>query len=130
MSKRHWPLRRAAAFLRGQLAREVKLRHVPTIGFEAETSFDYASHINDLLHDPAVARDLPNGFALDLRDGDDEDDEDDDDDDEDNGNQVEYEEDDDPDEDDEDDDEVEYEVEPEDEEIPDRPGPAKPPSRH
>jgi ribosome-binding factor A len=51
-------LRRAAPFFRAQLAKAVKLRHVPTIGFEADTSFDYAFHIDRLLHDPEVQRDL------------------------------------------------------------------------
>ena len=51
-------LRRAAPFFRAQLARAVKLRYVPTIGFEADTSFDYASRIDRLLHDPEVQRDL------------------------------------------------------------------------
>lgn len=65
-------LRRAAPFFRAQLARAVKLRHVPTIGFEADTSFDYASHIDRLLHDPGVQRDL----GTDRYNGGDEEDED------------------------------------------------------
>ena len=117
-------LRRAAAFLRGQIGREVKLRHVPTIGFEGDTSFDYASHINDLLHDPAVARDLVNGDDeeedAEYEDDLDEEDEDDD-------EAVEYEEGGDFDEDDEDDD-PEYEDDP-DEGTPPSSDP-KPPSRH
>lgn len=63
-------MRRAAAFFRAQIARAIKLRYVPTLSFEADTSFEYADHINRLLHDPEVARDLS---------GDDDDDEDDDD---------------------------------------------------
>lgn len=51
-------LRRAAAFLRGQIARMVNLRHVPTLSFEGDTSFDYAHHIDNILHSAAVARDL------------------------------------------------------------------------
>ncbi len=51
-------LKRAAPYLRGQIAKEVKMRAVPTLGFAADTSFDYASSINDLLHRPEVARDL------------------------------------------------------------------------
>lgn len=51
-------LRRAASFLRGQVARAVKLRHAPTLSFEADTSFDYANHIATILHSPDVARDL------------------------------------------------------------------------
>ena len=51
-------MRRAAAFFRAQIARAIKLRYVPTLSFEADTSFEYADHINRLLHDPEVARDL------------------------------------------------------------------------
>jgi ribosome-binding factor A len=69
-------LRRAAAFLRGQVARMVNLRHAPTLSFEGDTSFDYAHHIDTILHSPAVARDLSR-----VNGDDDHDDEDDDDDD-------------------------------------------------
>jgi ribosome-binding factor A len=51
-------LRRSGGYLRGVLAREVELRHAPTIGFELDTSFDHASRIETLLHRPEVARDL------------------------------------------------------------------------
>lgn len=51
-------LRRSAPFLRGVVAREVPLRHVPTIGFELDTTFDQAQRIEALLHRPDVARDL------------------------------------------------------------------------
>lgn len=64
-------LRRAAPFLRGQIVRAINLRHAPTLSFEADTSFDYASRIETILHSPAVARDL--GHV----NGDDDDDEDD-----------------------------------------------------
>ena len=51
-------LRHASGFLRGQVAREMNLRFAPTLAFEADTSFDLASRIDSLLHDPEVARDL------------------------------------------------------------------------
>jgi ribosome-binding factor A len=51
-------LRRAAPAVRAFLAREVELRHVPRLQFEADRSFDNASRIDALLHDPVVARDL------------------------------------------------------------------------
>lgn len=51
-------LRRAAPYFRGQIARAVKLRAVPNVSFEADNSFDYASKISGLLHQPEVARDL------------------------------------------------------------------------
>ncbi len=51
-------LRRATPYFRGQIARAVKLRVVPNLFFEADTSFDYATKIAGLLHRPEVARDL------------------------------------------------------------------------
>jgi ribosome-binding factor A len=60
-------LNRAAGYLRGQLAREVKLRYTPAVRFEADRSFDHASHIDRLLHDPRVARDLTD--SVETRDG-------------------------------------------------------------
>ncbi len=51
-------LRRAGPYLRGQIAKAVKLRVVPMLSFEADLSFDYASTINNILHRPDVARDL------------------------------------------------------------------------
>ena len=127
-------MRRAAAFFRAQIARAIKLRYVPTLSFEADTSFEYADHINRLLHDPEVARDL-SGDDLDDDDDDEitgthngthtgmngdgpgheeaeyeeEDDLDDDEDDEDGPKYEEDDDEDDLDEDDEDEEEVEYE---------------------
>jgi ribosome-binding factor A len=54
-------LNRAAPFLRGQVARLVRMQHVPRLGFQSDTSFDYAAKIGRILHDPAVARDLGAG---------------------------------------------------------------------
>ena len=51
-------LTRSAGYLRGQLAREVPLRHTPGLVFALDTSFDHASRINELLHRPEVERDL------------------------------------------------------------------------
>lgn len=51
-------LNRAAGFLRGQLAHEIRLRYVPTINFVLDESFAQAQRIDSLLHDPRVARDL------------------------------------------------------------------------
>ena len=54
-------LTHAKAFLRHRMAGAVKLRYVPELVFRADTSFDQASRILDLLHDPVVARDLVDG---------------------------------------------------------------------
>jgi ribosome-binding factor A len=51
-------LRRAASFLRGLVAKTVRLRHTPQLSFQADTSFDYAQKINTLLHQDVIARDL------------------------------------------------------------------------
>lgn len=51
-------LNRASAYLRGWVAKHVRLRHVPRLTFTADISFDVAQKINDALNDPRVARDL------------------------------------------------------------------------
>jgi len=51
-------LKRAAPYIRGQLAKAVNLRVAPVVSFAADTSFDYASAINSILHSPDVSRDL------------------------------------------------------------------------
>lgn len=53
-------LNRAKPYFRRELARTVRLRLVPNLNFLADTSFDYANHIENLLHSPEVARDLKN----------------------------------------------------------------------
>jgi ribosome-binding factor A len=51
-------LRRAAPYLRSQVAQSMRLRVAPDISFQADTALDYAMHINDLLRAPDVAKDL------------------------------------------------------------------------
>ena len=51
-------LRRAAPFLRGQVAKALRLRLAPDLSFQADTSIDYAMHVDELLRAPEVARDL------------------------------------------------------------------------
>lgn len=51
-------LNRAAGFIRHWVGQNVRLRHVPRIGFETDTSFDEARRIDEVLHDPKVLRDL------------------------------------------------------------------------
>lgn len=64
-------LKRAAPFLRSQIARLINLRYAPVLSFEADTSFAYANHIANILHDPEVARDLaPHDDENDEDDGD------------------------------------------------------------
>ena len=51
-------LRRAAPFLRSQIAKAVRLRLVPNLSFQRDESFDAAQRIDDILHHPDVVRDL------------------------------------------------------------------------
>lgn len=51
-------LQRASSYVRGQLARAVKLRHTPSLKFEYDGSFDQAEHIGSVLQKPDVERDL------------------------------------------------------------------------
>jgi ribosome-binding factor A len=51
-------LNHAGGYFRGQIAHEVDLRMAPTIRFAADTSFAQSTRIEELLHDPRVARDL------------------------------------------------------------------------
>jgi ribosome-binding factor A len=53
-------LRRAAPFLRGQVARALRLRYAPDLSFQADTSLDYAMQVDAMLRAPEVARDLDN----------------------------------------------------------------------
>ena len=45
---------------RHQIAKEIRLRYAPKLRFQADNSFVYAQHIDNILHDPAVAKDLNN----------------------------------------------------------------------
>ena len=54
-------LNRIKSFLRHRVAQCVHLRSAPNLSFLADTTFDEAGHINDLLHLTEVARDLKEG---------------------------------------------------------------------
>jgi len=51
-------LNRVAGYFRGQVAREVVLRHCPRITFAADRSFDNASRVQAVFERPQVRRDL------------------------------------------------------------------------
>ncbi|HJO74047.1 MAG TPA: 30S ribosome-binding factor RbfA [Rhodospirillales bacterium] len=51
-------LNRAAPFVRRKVGKAVKLRRLPNLNFVADTTFDEAGRIDDLLKDPSVSRDL------------------------------------------------------------------------
>ncbi len=63
-------LNRAAPYVRRRVGRAVKLRHLPNLNFVADTTFDEAARIDDLLKEPRVSRDLgPRGVQGDEKDG-------------------------------------------------------------
>jgi len=51
-------LNRASGFLRGWVGRNVRLRHIPRVKFEADISFDEAQRIENAFKNPHVARDI------------------------------------------------------------------------
>jgi ribosome-binding factor A len=51
-------LGRAAPFLRGQVAKAMRLRHAPDLHFAPDTSLDSAMHMDALLRSAPVRRDL------------------------------------------------------------------------
>jgi len=51
-------LRRNAGPLNKQIARKVKMKYTPKLKFLADDSFDEATHIDEVLRRPEVARDL------------------------------------------------------------------------
>ena len=51
-------LQRATPFLRGQVARALRLKFAPELTFQPDHALDYAAKIDRLLHIPDVARDL------------------------------------------------------------------------
>ena len=51
-------LKRAAPYLRGQVAHALRLKFAPDLSFQPDHALDYAAKIDRLLHQPGVARDL------------------------------------------------------------------------
>jgi ribosome-binding factor A len=51
-------LRRSAPYLKGQVAKAVRLRNVPNLSFQLDNAFDSADRIATLLHSEEVERDL------------------------------------------------------------------------
>jgi len=51
-------LKRASAFLRGQVAHALRLKFAPELTFQPDHALEYATKIDRLLHVPEVARDL------------------------------------------------------------------------
>jgi ribosome-binding factor A len=51
-------LRRSAPYLKGQIAKLVRMRHVPNLSFALDDAFESAERIGAVLRSEAVARDL------------------------------------------------------------------------
>ena len=51
-------LKRVSPFLRREVAHTVRLKYAPDLHFQPDTALEYASHINEVMHRPEVARDL------------------------------------------------------------------------
>jgi len=51
-------LKRAKAFVRHEIGRQVQLRQVPDLWFQPDTTFDEASRIDHILASPEVRRDI------------------------------------------------------------------------
>jgi ribosome-binding factor A len=54
-------LRQNTAFLQREVARRVRMKYAAKLKFVADESFDEGTHIDRLLRDPNVARDLVGG---------------------------------------------------------------------
>jgi ribosome-binding factor A len=59
-------LKLVAPYLRGELAKGMRLRVAPHISFQPDTALEYAMHVDALLKAPDVARDLAPVAASDL----------------------------------------------------------------
>jgi ribosome-binding factor A len=51
-------MKRASAYLRGQVAHALRLRQVPNLSFQPDTALDYAMKIERLMSKPEIARDI------------------------------------------------------------------------
>lgn len=51
-------LNRNSAYIRGEMSKAVHMKYMPRLKFKLDDSFDEASHIDALLKDPKVQRDL------------------------------------------------------------------------
>jgi ribosome-binding factor A len=52
---------RATPYLRGQVAKALRLRIAPDLTFQPDLALDYAMKIDQLMHRPEIARDLEKG---------------------------------------------------------------------
>ena len=51
-------LNRNSAYIRGEMSKVVHMKYMPRLKFKLDDSFDEASHIDALLKDPKVQRDI------------------------------------------------------------------------
>ena len=51
-------LKRVAPYLRNQLSQKIRLKFLPDLRFQPDTTLDYAAKIDAVLNSPEVLRDL------------------------------------------------------------------------
>ncbi|ABI63289.1 30S ribosome-binding factor RbfA [Granulibacter bethesdensis] len=51
-------LKRVATYLRGEVAKVMRLRYAPELHFQPDSALEYAMHVDSLLRRPEVKRDL------------------------------------------------------------------------
>jgi ribosome-binding factor A len=51
-------LKRAAPYLRGEVAKSLRMKYAPDLSFQPDTALEYATKIDRLMRQPEVARDL------------------------------------------------------------------------
>lgn len=61
-------LGRAASYLRGRVGREIRLKYLPRLFFQRDTSYDAAARVGGILRSPDVAKDLAGDPETDNRD--------------------------------------------------------------
>ena len=54
-------LKRVSPWLRREVAHSVRLRIAPALSFQPDTALEYAMHVDALMRQPEVARDLEDG---------------------------------------------------------------------
>lgn len=51
-------IERNRKYIRGLISPRLQMKFMPELRFRLDTTFDYAAHVDDLLQDPLVRRDL------------------------------------------------------------------------
>jgi ribosome-binding factor A len=54
-------IERNGRYIRGLISPRLRMKFMPQLRFRLDTSLDYAAHVDELLQDPSVRRDLEKG---------------------------------------------------------------------